>query len=1122
MKQVDKDKKREVLLIPTDIDGHVNCINHISNTPIQVFKNCINSCDDYKLAILKLKTGKIVLTNFAKDSKRVKITTADGPFLQSEPISCITVKRHKNIILNYIQMKEYILVTPINPPDSRFRPLKFKYSSSGVMIDAYLNEADICIIGYDKTLFLEVSSDGKLQEFCQALNCDFFPPKLEFRPECLQKRIVAALPCDTNLTRALLGSFSDISPNVYGITSDSPYIFVYQQVQAVRYICYIPVEDMSNSTFFLSSFLDSILLSIVYPSRVDIFRCDLSEGRHSLICSYIVPKGYIFTASSLFSFPSLSSSTTPRPTLYSLLLALSPREEEASLSHHSLFHVPLNFSCPTAPPPPLLRYIRRFDQFSIMEKEGVLSILAVCFKDKAKIDVTTIFIDAKKANSDRVSWEIQEESARRQRASSFSSKLKIEQQDSISESKKEKESFFSPSSDSHSARAQTLTESPLELVEKIKEKEAKPKLIQSIESRCVQTPSTNPQTHPSVVLKGQGVNDPYTTVALKSQNNPKPAISPSLLSQITKDANNSSKKARKEDSVLQKMQDLAHWTPLKRQLKQEELKKQWKLEEKRKQKEAFFEEKRKEKAAEKKRLAKEKRKKHLETLEAQKNLREERRRRDEQRRKDEQLKKEKEDEKMFESQLLSESCLDFGMTSLPAFSQEHSQTAHPHQSLSSAVISDDSVTLPRAFFSSFSETISSSLQSIVEPVSNSLASLATILMTELGSRCELVGKDVCDTLEAASSSRKKKIGDKNDMEQLKYLQSNIATQMESFHRFIKSTFDDKKAIECEISESIQYSTKCQEKLKKIYDSTNSILDGIYEGIQISELKQKEFRAEATAALAPLVSCIRGIKELQFISCEPDKSEKSATIGHIKDELDELSRFYSKLVSDLQTKLKEARTCVFASRKQIAKIVRELLDQRKALKFATEEKDSLRKELMEAGIKCGKLQNENEALKRYIREMQMRGQMYPPDDSTIHDHRKRVLSFADGTEYFVVFFLIIFYHSTIFNGSYLRIKKDTVLGCAKKHQPYLLIPFALTTIGAIGEKAWEFIEHVRRNGTDFMVPGRTREERSRRWASTLLCGLGRGLCIREATCVSSYSWNLIQKKEPKSKGSHLSF
>ncbi|GKT19384.1 hypothetical protein ADUPG1_011490 [Aduncisulcus paluster] len=96
------------------------------------------------------------------------------------------------------------------------------------------------------------------------------------------------------------------------------------------------------------------------------------------------------------------------------------------------------------------------------------------------------------------------------------------------------------------------------------------------------------------------------------------------------------------------------------------------------------------------------------------------------------------------------------------------------------------------------------------------------------------------------------------------------------------------------------------------------------------------------------------------------------------------------------------------------------------------------------------------------------------------------------------------------------------GCAKKHQPYLLIPFALTTIGAIGEKAWEFIEHVRRNGTDFMVPGRTREERSRRWASTLLCGLGRGLCIREATCVSSYSWNLIQKKEPKSKGSHLSF
>ncbi|GKT36135.1 hypothetical protein ADUPG1_003113 [Aduncisulcus paluster] len=76
--------------------------------------------------------------------------------------------------------------------------------------------------------------------------------------------------------------------------------------------------------------------------------------------------------------------------------------------------------------------------------------------------------------------------------------------------------------------------------------------------------------------------------------------------------------------------------------------------------------------------------------------------------------------------------------------------------------------------------------------------------------------------------------------------------------------------------------------------------------------------------------------------------------------------------------------------------------------------------------------------------------------------------------------------------------------------------------AIGEKAWEFIEHVRRNGTDFMVPGRTREERSRRWASTLLCGLGRGLCIREATCVSSYSWNLIQKKEPKSKGSHLSF
>ncbi|GKT32552.1 hypothetical protein ADUPG1_006682 [Aduncisulcus paluster] len=96
------------------------------------------------------------------------------------------------------------------------------------------------------------------------------------------------------------------------------------------------------------------------------------------------------------------------------------------------------------------------------------------------------------------------------------------------------------------------------------------------------------------------------------------------------------------------------------------------------------------------------------------------------------------------------------------------------------------------------------------------------------------------------------------------------------------------------------------------------------------------------------------------------------------------------------------------------------------------------------------------------------------------------------------------------------------GCAKKHQPYLLIPFALTTIGAIGEKAWEFIEHVRRNGTDFMVPGRTREERSRRWASTLLCGLGRGLCIREATCVSSYSWNLIQKKEPKSKGSRLSF
>ncbi|GKT33128.1 hypothetical protein ADUPG1_007131 [Aduncisulcus paluster] len=91
-----------------------------------------------------------------------------------------------------------------------------------------------------------------------------------------------------------------------------------------------------------------------------------------------------------------------------------------------------------------------------------------------------------------------------------------------------------------------------------------------------------------------------------------------------------------------------------------------------------------------------------------------------------------------------------------------------------------------------------------------------------------------------------------------------------------------------------------------------------------------------------------------------------------------------------------------------------------------------------------------------------------------------------------------------------------------HQPYLLIPFALTTIGAIGEKAWDFIEHVRRNGTDFMVPGRTREERSRRWVSTLLCGLGRGLCIREATCVSSYSWNLIQKKEPKSKGSHLSF